>query len=108
MTSVDKIISQIPEAFNGEAASDIDATVQYNASTPFYLVIKDGNCAVEEGTAEAPDLSLETDTEEDMIAMMTGELDGVSAFMSGKLRMDGDLMLAQRLLAAFDYSKIDK
>lgn len=107
MSRIDEIVDQIPKAFNGEAAGDMDAVVQYNASTPFYMIIKDGNCAVETGTAEDPDLSLETDDEADMIAMMTGELDGVSAFMTGKLRMDGDLMLAQRLLAAFDYSKID-
>lgn len=106
MPTVEEIVARIPEAFNADAASDIDATVQYNASTPFYLVIKDGTCAVETGSADAPDLTLETDDEADMIAMMTGELDGVSAFMTGKLRMDGDLMLAQRLLAAFDYSKI--
>lgn len=107
MSQVDQIVEQIPAAFNSEAAEGIDATVQYNASTPFYLVIKDGNCAVTKGTADAPDLTLETDNEEDMVAMMTGELDGVNAFMTGKLRMDGDLMLAQRLLAAFDYSKIN-
>lgn len=107
MSRIDEIVDQIPKAFDSAAAGDMDATVQYNASEPFYMVIKDGNCDVQKGTVDDADLSLETDDEDDMIAMMTGELDGVSAFMTGKLRMDGDLMLAQRLLAAFDYSKID-
>ena len=36
-------------------------------------------------------------TKEDFLAMAAGELDGMMAFMQGKLRVQGDMMLAQRL-----------
>jgi 3-hydroxyacyl-CoA dehydrogenase/3a,7a,12a-trihydroxy-5b-cholest-24-enoyl-CoA hydratase len=37
----------------------------------------------------------------DFIDMMTGKLSGQAAFFSGKLRVSGDLMLAQRLESLF-------
>lgn len=36
-------------------------------------------------------------SKEDFLAMASGELDGMMAFMQGKLRVQGDMMLAQRL-----------
>jgi putative sterol carrier protein len=40
--------------------------------------------------------------------MLTGELNGISAFMSGKLKVEGDMMLAQRLPSIFDTAKLYK
>jgi len=36
-------------------------------------------------------------SKEDFLAMAAGQLDGMSAFMQGKLKVQGDIMLAQRL-----------
>ena len=36
-------------------------------------------------------------SKDDFMAMADGRLDGMSAFMQGKLRVQGDIMLAQRL-----------
>jgi putative sterol carrier protein len=33
--------------------------------------------------------------------MCNGELNGVSAFMNGKLKISGDMMLAQRIASLF-------
>jgi putative sterol carrier protein len=38
--------------------------------------------------------------------MLKGELNGAMAFMSGKLKLKGDMMLAQRIPSLFDASKI--
>ena len=37
---------------------------------------------------------------------MKGELNGMTAFMTGKLQLDGDMMLAQRIGTFFDASKL--
>jgi putative sterol carrier protein len=37
---------------------------------------------------------------------MKGELNGMTAFMTGKLQVDGDLMLAQRMASFFDAGKL--
>ena len=36
-----------------------------------------------------------------MIGIMTGEVDGMQAFMMGKLRAEGDMMLATKLSELF-------
>jgi len=40
------------------------------------------------------------------IALLKGELNGMQAFMTGKLQLEGDMMLAQRLGSFFDASKL--
>jgi putative sterol carrier protein len=44
--------------------------------------------------------------DDDLIALLKGELNGMTAFMTGKLQIDGDLMLAQRMSGFFDASKL--
>jgi putative sterol carrier protein len=39
--------------------------------------------------------------DKDWIAMCNGQLNGMTAFMTGKLKATGDLMLAQRLATLF-------
>jgi putative sterol carrier protein len=38
---------------------------------------------------------------EDFVAMLTGELNGMQAFTSGKLKIEGDLMKSQLLERIF-------
>lgn len=105
MTTAKEMIEKMPEAFDPDAAGDMNATVQYAISTPMYAVIKDGACTVHEGEASDADVTLNME-DEDLKDMLTGELDGMSAFMSGKLKVDGDIMLAQKLAGAFDASRL--
>jgi putative sterol carrier protein len=44
--------------------------------------------------------------DDDFVALMSGELNGMTAFMTGKLSVDGDLMLAQRMTTIFDAGKL--
>ena len=60
---------------------------------------------VAEGTASSPDVSI-TMEDDDLVALLKGELNGMTAFMTGKLQIDGDLMLAQRMSGFFDASKL--
>lgn len=95
----------MPAALDAEAAGDMQATVQYRLSEPMYLVIRSGECHVHEGLVPDPDITLSIE-DEDFIALMQGELNAMNAFMTGRLRLDGDLMLAQRLVSLFDTSKL--
>ena len=101
-----ELLKRMPEAFQPEAAGDTDCTVQFNISTPMYAVIKEGTCAVHEGTADSADVTITMD-DDDLVALMKGELNGMTAFMTGKLQLEGDLMLAQRMFGFFDASKLD-
>jgi len=103
-TSVKEIFAKMPEAFNRDAAARLDVVIQYNIESDegadWYVVIKDQSCTVSEGAHDSPTLSLRM-ADKNWMAMCKGELDGVSAFMSGKLKAKGDMMLAQHLPKLF-------
>lgn len=100
-----EMIRNLPRAFDASAAAGTDCTIQFNCSTPMHVVIKDGGCTIGDGTASNSDLAI-TMEDEDLIALMTGELNGMQAFMTGKLQIEGDMMLAQRMASFFDSSKV--
>ena len=105
MSAAGDLLKKLPKAFQPDAAGDTDCVVQFNISTPMHLVIKNGACATKEGPAGSPDVSI-TMEDEDLVQLMKGELNGMTAFMTGKLQLEGDLMLAQRMFGFFDSSKL--
>jgi putative sterol carrier protein len=62
----------------------------------YSVVIADGKAAVNEGTSASPDISI-TMTSNEFADMVEGKLDGITAFMGGKLKVKGDPMLAMQL-----------
>lgn len=98
-------LKKLPAAFNPDAAAGTNCVMQFNVATPTTVTIKDGTCSVSEGSAGNADVTI-TMEDDDLIALMKGELNGMTAFMTGKLQIEGDLMLAQRLATLFDASKL--
>jgi len=105
MSAATDLIKKMPDAFDADAASGTDCTIQFNISTPMYVVIANGSCETHEGNAAAADVTI-TMEDDDFVALMSGELNGMTAFMTGKLSVDGDLMLAQRMTTIFDAGKL--
>lgn len=98
-------LSKLSAAFNPAEASGTNCTIQFMCSTPMHAVIKDGACAVNNGQSPNADVTI-TMEDDDLIALLKGELNGMTAFMTGKLQIEGDLMLAQRMASFFDASKL--
>jgi putative sterol carrier protein len=105
MSSAADLINKMPDAFDSSAAMGLNCTLQFNVSTPMHVVIQNGACEAKAGSSPAPDVTV-TMEDEDFVALMTGELNGMTAFMTGKLQVEGDLMLAQRMPSIFDGSKL--
>ncbi|MDP0563619.1 MAG: SCP2 sterol-binding domain-containing protein [Candidatus Endonucleobacter sp. (ex Gigantidas childressi)] len=84
--------------FNADAASGLNLIFQFDIEDgdPYHLIIKDGSCDFVSGTNDAPNVTLIMDSET-MSGVITGEVDGMQAFMMGKLRAEGDMMLAMKL-----------
>ena len=102
---LDEIFKGMQEHFQADRASGVDATVQWlitdgGEEKPYALTIKDGTFSWEQGTVDSPTVTLSTDTES-FTALMTGKAQGPTLYMSGKLRIQGDLMLAQRMGSFF-------
>lgn len=60
------------------------------------LTFGEGKVNVEEGQTSAPNVTLSMNAA-DFIAMANGQLNPVSAFMQGKIRVTGDMSMAMRL-----------
>jgi putative sterol carrier protein len=103
--SAAELLKKLPSAFNADAAAGVNCTINFACSTPMSIVIKDGTCAANDGAAGNADLTV-TMEDDDLVALMKGELNGMTAFMTGKLQIEGDLMLAQRMGSFFDSSKL--
>jgi putative sterol carrier protein len=62
----------------------------------YHIVLKDGQG--EAGAGEPPDPNITiTMKADDFVDLATGKLDGTMAFMSGKLKIKGDMGLAMKL-----------
>ncbi|MDE2148923.1 MAG: SCP2 sterol-binding domain-containing protein [Gammaproteobacteria bacterium] len=103
--SVVDVLKKLPAAFNADAAAGTECVVQFNTSTPMYATIKGGACSIADGKTDSADVSISMDGD-DLVQLLKGELNGMTAFMTGKLQIDGDLMLAQRVMGFFDPAKL--
>jgi putative sterol carrier protein len=103
MTSVADAVKAMQAKFNPAAAAGLDLVFGFNITDEnkqYALIVKDGTCDIQEG--ENPDanctLVLDSATLKDIVS---GETDGMQAFMGGKLRVEGDMMLSMKLSELF-------
>lgn len=91
----------------GTTLRNINAIYQFVITGPdggsWYLDLTANPPFVQLGTYSSPHCIV-TIKDEDLIAVVCGELDGIKAFMIGKLQVQGDLGLAMRLPDLFKNS----
>ena len=62
----------------------------------YHINLKDGAADVGAGTPESPNITISMKAP-DFVDLATGKLDGTMAFMSGKIKIKGDMGLAMKL-----------
>jgi putative sterol carrier protein len=102
---LDGVFDGMKAAFDPNAAAGQSAVIQYAIDSPagemnYQLNVEDGTCEVVKGAAENARVTLALSLP-DFLRMMTGELNGMQAFTSGKLKISGDLMFSQVLSTWF-------
>ena len=102
MSDLSNVFEEIKNRFNSAAAAGLEAVFQYQIDDgePYYVSISDNACEVGAGEHDEPSVTLSMDTQT-LQEVLSGETDGMQAFMSGRIRADGDIMLATRLTALF-------
>jgi putative sterol carrier protein len=102
--TISEFMARMSTAFVPEKALGIDATIQLKLTgaqaADRFVTIKDAKCTLAQGTAPAADLTVTADSG-DFIKIFTGQLDGMQAFMQGKLKVAGKMSLAMKLLGLF-------
>jgi putative sterol carrier protein len=97
----------MPAAFLPETAQDVRAVVQYHLAGDgggdWVVTISDGTCTVEQGSAADPRLTI-TAAANDYVDMAIGKLDPMAAFAAGKVKVQGDIPLALRMMGFFRQS----
>lgn len=87
-----------------DATAGKDATIQNVIGTPegpkrYWMRIADGSVTIEPGDAPSADATIEQDYAT-AVALAKSELNPVGAFMSGRIRINGSMMLLMQLQGA--------
>lgn len=99
--TVSDIIKKFPAVLTANVPANVKKTIQYNISMPLYVVLDHGQCSVHDGVAPSFDLGL-TIKDEHLLAMFKGELSAPYAYVTGKLKVQGDMLFAQKVPTFFD------
>jgi putative sterol carrier protein len=102
--AVREFFEALPSRFHSDAAEGVTAVYQFNLSGDqggqYQMHVADQACRVSSGIHPSPNVTLAM-AGEDCVAILEGRLSGVSAYLSGRLLVDGDIGLAMRLAAFF-------
>ncbi len=102
---IHRLLRRVPDASDPKALGDLDAVVQFETSRPVWHEVKGGAVRVHEGHAEAPDAVVAA-SDRLLADLYSGRANPVVAFMSGRLKVKGDVGLVKRLIEAVDRAKL--
>jgi putative sterol carrier protein len=90
---VDGVLEKVFDGMSGSFSPD--------GSHEYAMRIADGRCEIDKGRAESPRVSLRIGLA-DFLRLITGAANGMQLFMTGKLKVSGDLFFAQTYQSWFD------
>ena len=102
---LDGVFQGMAEAFLPDKAAGQSAVVQYDVTVAgqphtYQLRIGGGKCEIAKGGADTPRVTL-TLALADFLRVVAGKLPPVQAFMTGKLKLQGDMMIATAMQGWF-------
>lgn len=104
--ALDRIFAGFEERFAPDKAQGVDADIQFVVTDqgqeyPYVVAIHDGSCTAKGGSAGKPKVTLTTGLVP-FVKLVAGRADGMQLFMTGKLKVSGDIMFAPRIMGFFD------
>ena len=105
MTEVEQFFDGLAARFKPERAEGMRAVYQFDVTGAqggqWHADIPgDGTCTVAKGVADAPTVTLRA-TDENLLKLVSGRLNPQMAFMTGKLKVKGDIGQANKLSSLF-------
>jgi putative sterol carrier protein len=99
---LDQVFAGMQSRFRPDTVAGQDAVVRWDLRTPqgdrtFFMIVRDGAFTLtRDSPGQSPRVMLGLDFA-DFLRLITGQLDGMQAFMSGRLRLSGDMLFAQNV-----------
>jgi putative sterol carrier protein len=105
VANIEEYFATLGDRFVEDAAKGVTAKMQYSLSGDgggdWVVTIEDGKFqGVEPGKVEKPSLQIMMDVDK-FIDMANGDLDGRKAFLTRKLKVKGNIALAQKMQKFF-------
>lgn len=98
--SPEQFFSEMPTRVDKEKVKDINATYQWKLSGDnggdWYAKFNNGDIDVQKGEAESPNVTIVTGAQ-DWMDIVNGKQNAQMAFLTGKLKIQGDMSLAMKL-----------
>jgi putative sterol carrier protein len=98
--TVEQFFSELSTKVNPAKVAGMNAVFQFNITGPgggeWNVKIADGKAEVNKGAAASPNITL-TASDENWLGIVTGKTSGQTAFLTGKLKIQGDMSLAMKL-----------
>ena len=105
MATIAEVMRAMPAAFVPDKATGVNAKVQFDftgeGGGQYVIDIHDGACEVSEGASTDAKTTV-TVAASDYIDIVAGRLDAMKAFMSGKLKVKGDVAFMLKFQQMFD------
>jgi putative sterol carrier protein len=100
------IFTAMPDFFRPDKAKGANADFQYHVKTSdgvrdWVIGVHDGVCESRPGTIENPRVTMTVGLPE-FLRMLTGQMNGMQAFLTGKVRLSGDIFSATKFETWFD------
>ncbi|NLE44084.1 MAG: SCP2 sterol-binding domain-containing protein [Chloroflexi bacterium] len=103
-TDVTQALEALPDLVDPQKLAGVNTVAHFELSGEgggdWILTIVDGRLSVAQGAPSSPDLTFRMEAS-DLQAMLSGSLNPIAAFMQGKIKVVGDMMVAMRLQALF-------
>jgi putative sterol carrier protein len=100
MADIAQLFNDMTSKFDPKKAEGINAVVQFDLTGDnggqYWVKIADGKLDAGQGQAENPKVTLKA-AADDWLAVANGTLNPMQAFMSGKIKIQGDMGLALKL-----------
>jgi len=105
-SALDRVFAGMVDAFLPDRAGKDSAVIQWDLMTPegprvYQLAVADGKCQWNRDSLAQSRVSPKIAVP-DFLRLITGKANGVQLFMTGKLKVSGDLFFAQSYQGWFD------
>jgi putative sterol carrier protein len=107
INSASEAFASIEDQFDASKAKGVNGSVLFDLSGEgggkWAIKFTDGACEVIEGSVESPTTTLSMSAK-DFVGMANGNLNAMTAFMQGKIKLQGDMGLAIKFQTIFGIS----